>query len=112
MHRPEITRHRLGVLFYALALAVALASTPAGAQGDAANGALMARQWCAACHLVEASPPPNVADGAPPFSAVADYSDERVRTWLTAPRPPMPDFNLSRTQIGDIIAYLRSLHDD
>lgn len=115
-HLPEHTRHRMIVFFYVLALVIALAvallATPAAAQGDVDNGAVMAVEWCAACHLIETGPPPNVADGAPPFKTVAGYDDARLRTWLTAPHPPMPDFNLSRSQIDDIMAYLRSLRED
>jgi mono/diheme cytochrome c family protein len=32
-----------------------------------------------------------------------------VRAWLADPHPPMPNFNLSRQQIDDIVAYLDSL---
>lgn len=50
------------------------------------------------------------SDAAPPFVAVARQNTRGwVRAWLAAPHPPMPNFNLSRQQIDDIVAYLDSL---
>lgn len=84
-------------------------AVPAAA-GDAAAGRQLARQWCASCHLVDRST--QGPDTAPPFQAIArrhPRNDGWVRAWLSTPHPPMPNLNLSRRQIDDIVAYLESL---
>jgi mono/diheme cytochrome c family protein len=82
----------------------------AQAEGDATKGHALARQWCTGCHVVdEGGPGP---DTAPPFATIArrQGGDHAwVRAWLAAPHPPMPNFNLTRQQIADIVAYLDSL---
>ena len=92
------------VLFSSLTAAAA----PASAAGDAAAGHALAQRWCASCHIVDRTG--QGRDTAPPFPAVANRNPEDrgwLRAWLTAPHPPMPNFNLSRQQIDDGIAYLR-----
>jgi hypothetical protein len=34
-----------------------------------------------------------------------------LRTFLTAPHPPMPPFQISRTDINDLVAYIVSLRN-
>lgn len=91
-------------------LMLCAAATPALAAGDAQAGHALARVWCSGCHVVghgESGP-----DTAPPFATVAErHPNDRgwVRAWLTAPHPPMPNLDLSRQQIDDIVAYLDSL---
>ena len=96
----------------ALFALIAAAALPgiAWAAGDAARGEALAQTWCANCHLVE----PNSAarDSAPPLreNARRGAPDQIVaRTFLNAPHPPMPNFDLARPQIDDIVAYLKSL---
>lgn len=87
-----------------------LSGSPALAAGDVAAGQELARRWCAGCHVIDRSR--QGSDAAPPFVAIARQNPETrgwLRAWLTAPHPPMPNFNLSRRQIDDIIAYLDSL---
>lgn len=82
----------------------------ASAAGDARSGHDLARQWCSGCHLVDQSG--QARDTAPPFTAIARrHAADRswLRAWLVAPHPPMPNFNLSRQQIDDVVAYLESL---
>ncbi|HVO15242.1 MAG TPA: cytochrome c [Alphaproteobacteria bacterium] len=94
------------------AAVMVLAPAAAAAQdmGDPARGVMLARTWCTGCHLVE--PGGRGSDAAPSFMAIAN--DEKrppaaLRGWLTRPHPPMPNMNLSRAEIDDIVAYLRSL---
>ena len=94
------------------ALAGAALSVAAGAaaEGDAEQGRVLAEAWCASCHQV--APGGTASDAAPPFPMVANYpamTRERLRGWLVAPHPPMPDFNLTRAEIDAIIAYLETL---
>lgn len=82
----------------------------AWAGGDADAGKVLAQSWCVSCHIVDRSG--TGADTAPPFPAIAQRSpNDRawLRAWLAEPHPPMPNFNLSRQQIDDVVAYLDSL---
>jgi len=80
------------------------------AAGEPARGRALAQTWCSSCHTTERN---NVGkDLAPSFPSIAErgHPDQlEARTFLNAPHPPMPDFNLSRNQIDDIVAYLQSL---
>jgi mono/diheme cytochrome c family protein len=52
------------------------------------------------------------SDAAPPFESIANnplVTEEGLRAWLADPHPPMPKFDLTRTEIDDIIAYIKSL---
>lgn len=82
----------------------------AAVAGDAAAGAAMAQQWCSGCHVVDGAR--RGSDTAPSFDAIArrTRSDKDwVRAWLIQPHPPMPNLNLTRQEIDDIVAYLESL---
>ena len=89
----------------ALLLAVSAASHPACAAGDPEYGKTVAERWCTACHAVGATG--RGADVAPNFSSIARArDDDYLRTFLTAPHPPMPRFELSRQDIDDLVAYI------
>lgn len=110
-----MVRHWRLPLLIAIALmlahvATALPGRPAAAQ-DPEEGQRLARQWCASCHDIAGS---TSSDMAPGFRQVAndpDRTPERLRAWLSAPHPTMPDFGLSRMEIESIVAYLKSLSD-
>lgn len=96
------------------ALAVALfggltAAAPSRA-GDAAHGAVIAKRWCASCHVVARDQTSAVAD-APSFFDIALRRTNRkeIANFLIDPHPPMPNMHLSRREIDDIVAYIRSL---
>jgi mono/diheme cytochrome c family protein len=92
------------------AVLLCLPPGPAHAAGDAQAGGQLAQRWCTGCHIVDGSG--KGPDTAPPFAVIARRSpNDRgwLRAWLTAPHPPMPDPNLNRRQIDDVIAYLDSL---
>jgi mono/diheme cytochrome c family protein len=77
---------------------------------DPALGRTIAQKWCSGCHLVE--PGGKTIDAAPSFEMLAntaDYTDSRLRGWLFAPHPPMPQIALTDVQTDAIIAYIRSL---
>ena len=87
---------------------VILAAPPAGAQGDPEVGRELARTWCTSCHVVDIEG--QGADVGPALPALLDDGQrtaDELRGWLAAPHPPMPDFDLSRQEIEDIVAYLR-----
>jgi mono/diheme cytochrome c family protein len=94
----------------ALILAASVAATPASAAGDAAEGEKIAQRWCTSCHTVGGKP--MASDKAPAFSALAAdpaKSEAYLKAWISNPHPPMPNFNLSRRTIEDLVAYIRSL---
>lgn len=96
----------------AIALLTVLLWTTAQAQnaGDPRAGLTLARAWCTGCHIVE--PAGRGGDSAPTFMEIANKKDrtpQTLRAWLTNPHPPMPNLNLSRAEINDIIVYLDSL---
>jgi mono/diheme cytochrome c family protein len=93
-------------LVWAVALLASLAPAKAA---DSARGADIAQRWCANCHVSGAGV---AADAGPPFAQIAAdpaYTDARLRGWLANPHPPMPQLSLSRAEIEDLIAHIRSL---
>ena len=78
---------------------------------DADHGGDLAKRWCAGCHVVASDQKQASAD-VPPFAAIArkpDFSAEKLAFFLLDPHPKMPNFPLSRTEAGDLAAYIGSL---
>ncbi len=104
-------------IFLLTALSVAggvLTGTAAMAQtgGDARRGLSLAESWCASCHVVDRKAPVQKVNSAPPFTRIASdpgKTSEYLRRWLTTTHPQMPNFNMGRQEIEDLIAYLQSL---
>lgn len=93
---------------FTAALLVASGSL-AWADGNAKTGALLARHWCGACHGLDAG---IASDAAPSLETIAQRAHDGeswLRAWLADPHPPMPNFTLSRSEIDDIVAYLKTL---
>ena len=89
-------------------------STGAWAQeyGDPKQGRALVTQWCTACHVVDRSG--EGVDAGPPLPALLDHdlrTPDEIRGWLADPHPPMPDLDLTRQEIEDVVAYLESLRD-
>ncbi len=83
---------------------------PARAAGDAAEGERIAQRWCSSCHVVGREA--RATDRAPAFVALAAdpaKTEGYLKAWITNPHPPMPNFNLTRQRIDDLVAYIRSL---
>jgi mono/diheme cytochrome c family protein len=79
-------------------------------QGDPEAGHDIVRSWCTACHVVDLEG--TGTDAGPPLPALLagmQRSADEIRGWLADPHPPMPNLNLSRQEIDDILAYLESL---
>ncbi len=97
-------------LFLVLAATLALPPVAARAAGDAAEGRRIAERWCVSCHAV--APKGTGPDAAPPFAALAAdpaKTEGYLRAWLQAPHPPMPDLQLTRNEIENLVAYIRAL---
>jgi len=78
---------------------------------DIRQGEQLARRWCAGCHVV-ASDQRQAMTEAPPFASVAsrpDFDTNRLAFFLLDPHPKMPNMSLTRTEAGDIAAYIASL---
>lgn len=96
----------------ALIGALLFAGAPvSGYAADAEEGGRIARQWCSECHLIGPDED-SASDLAPPFKTIAkddSKTDADLRGWLHDPHPPMPNLNLSRSEVEDLISYIRSL---
>ena len=89
----------------------ALLSGPAWAAGNPEQGRQLAERWCASCHLVGPGQREASAD-VPTFASIAqreDLPESLLAAFLTTPHPPMPNMALSRQEIADVLAYIRSL---
>lgn len=78
------------------------------AQAAEAQGEVLAKRWCAACHVVAADQTRGNTQ-APPFSAIANkpgFNAGTVALFLLTPHPRMPDMNLSRAEAADLAAYI------
>jgi mono/diheme cytochrome c family protein len=101
------------VYFVGSALIVAcilLAPGLANAAGDARSGRQIAQRWCASCHLVVPEQTTGSPD-VPSFQAIArseDLTESLLTGFLSSSHPRMPDMSLSRREIADLVAYIRS----
>ena len=107
---------RVPALTLAAVVVVAMCSTvsSASAAGDADEAKGLVAERCSECHAV----PGYSAEGlptleAPAFQTIADdpatYTEARLRASLLQPHWPMGQFNLSSSDIDNIVAYLKSL---
>ena len=93
-----------------LAVIVTFAAAPVRAQGDPEVGRELALRWCTSCHVVDEEG--HGADAGPALPALlgeGQRTADELRGWLAAPHPPMPDFDMTRQEIEDIVAYLERL---
>jgi len=93
-----------------IAATTAMMTAPVVA-ADPQNGHDLAAKWCAACHVVENDQSAASAD-VPSFEGIsnrADFDAESLKVFLIDPHPKMPNMNLSRLEIEDLVAYIGSL---
>ena len=92
-------------------LILLLCSNQTLAAEDASSGKKIALQWCSSCHVV-AEGQVAAFTAIPTFSAIAKKYKESPRildAFLTAPQHAMPDMNLTRDEIRDLTAYIKTL---
>src|SRR5664279_3003524 len=98
-------------MFAGLILSIVVAGLPNTATAaDVANGGVLAKRWCAACHVV-ATDQQRANGQAAPFSAIGktpDLDPAKLALFLLLPHPKMPDMNLSRAEAADLAAYIAS----
>jgi mono/diheme cytochrome c family protein len=89
----------------------AVCLAPGTARADAAAGARMALQWCAACHVVNGGGPSAIIPQGPPaFRLIVGYMNpDQMRAFLSRPHGAMPDLALTRAEINDLIDYIETL---
>ena len=92
----------------ALIMLALATSSQAATAPDAAKGETIARRWCAACHIV-APDQMRASSDAPTFASIArrGMTAKTLKTFLMDPHPKMPDMDLSRSEIDDLVAYIR-----
>jgi mono/diheme cytochrome c family protein len=94
-----------------LAVAITALGGSFAMAADPDHGAVLAKRWCASCHVVDSDQKRASADVAT-FASIAaksDFTPEKVAFFLLEPHPKMPDFPLSRIEAADIAAYIGSL---
>jgi len=116
MQRPALI---LAAVSVAAALAAGLGAriggAPAVAQvvtGDVVAGQRIAETWCANCHLVGTRSTGPATDTAPSFVSIArrpSTTTISLRAFLQSPHRQMPNYQLSRAETDDVIAYILSL---
>ena len=102
--------NRRAAIIAVFAIAASGHASPSVA-ADIGNGELLARRWCASCHLVAGNQVQASADIAS-FAAIArmpNYTPEKLAFFLLDPHPKMPNLGLSRGEAADIAAYIGSL---
>ena len=83
----------------------------ATARADPANGERLARQWCAACHIVAPDQKQASAD-VPAFATIArtpGFDRNKVAFFLLDPHPKMPSMSLTRSEASDLADYIAAL---
>lgn len=91
--------------------AALVASEAATAAGNARTGRQIAERWCASCHVVAPEQRAGSPD-VPSFQAIArreDFAEALLAAFLSNSHPRMPDMALSRQEISDLVAHIRSL---
>ena len=79
---------------------------------DIEQGHQLATRWCANCHVVERTAAAASANGLPTFPAIASnprLTPDFLRATMSAQHGRMPDFQISKRQQDDLIAYIQSL---
>lgn len=104
----------LACIVFAVIVGSGTVPTSAVAQGsgDRIRGEALAESWCQSCHIIDKRGTGRAVDPAPPFPMIASDPGKTpgyLQQWLSTSHPQMPDFNLGRRDITDLIAYIRSL---
>ena len=80
----------------------------AQARGDKLGGKFTAQRWCTPCHSLGRDPSPNAS--APTFATIkTKRTRNQIKAFLFAPHGQMPPLELSRRQIEDLAAFIKSV---
>lgn len=92
---------------FGLPVLMLVGAVPAYA-ADPSNGETLAKRWCTGCHVVSESQTKGT-DIAPSFPAIASrpgFDEHKLAFFLLEPHPKMTNMALSRTDTGDLAAYI------
>jgi mono/diheme cytochrome c family protein len=96
-----------------LLMTLLIAAVPVAHAENAANGQKLARALCVNCHIVEpGGSAGNIAADVPSFTAIAKipgWNAGKVEGFILNPHPPMPQVQLTASELTDIAAYIVSL---
>jgi cytochrome c len=112
MSHRNSTRKRWVVMVGLHLAFLSCTSAPTTAQANqpsAERGKELAVRLCKNCHLIDNAAGSSVPAGSPTFRSMATapgQTSERILSVLIRPHAPMPDIQLSRAEIDNIIAYL------
>jgi cytochrome c len=76
------------------------------------RGHTLAQKFCANCHVIDDGSNTAVPAGVPAFRGIANkpgQTGQNIMNVLIQPHAPMPDMQLTRDEMVDIIAYLETL---
>lgn len=99
-------RRHIPAILSAIAASLLAASSGSAAE-NADAGRIIAETWCKPCHAIGQPP---AKDIAPPFPDIlARRSHQEIAVFLADPHGQMPNIQLARQQIADIIAFMATL---
>lgn len=105
--------NRTNILKGAVAGALVLALFDESTAADPARGHSIAVHWCSECHIV-APGQGRGSDSVPTFAQIraSERLDEgKLSAFLAAPQHSrMPNLSLTRSEIADLVAYIRTQH--
>lgn len=79
------------------------------------KGQALASKLCANCHVMPGTNPAAIPASVPTFRAIANkpgQTGDHIAQVLMQPHAPMPDLQMTREEILDVLAYLESLRTD
>jgi mono/diheme cytochrome c family protein len=97
---------KIHVFLAAGAISICVASGSRAAD-NAETGRSLAETWCKPCHAVNQR---QASDLAPPFTdIITRRSRPEIASFLANPHGQMPNIQLSRQQIADVVAFMATL---
>ena len=79
--------------------------------GTAAIGREIAQTWCSNCHVIDRQAT-RAGDAMPSFPAIADMPSttaSSLRVFLQSPHGGMPNFQITRPQVDNVVTYILTL---
>lgn len=93
-----------------LLIAAALGLGRPAQAADAAKGEVLAKRWCAFCHVVAEGQRAGNPD-VPTLASIGnrkDFDAAKIANFLMSPHPKMPNMSLGRAEAADLAAYIKS----
>jgi mono/diheme cytochrome c family protein len=105
-------RHQLQAGMFAALAVLAAQAVPANAQ-SVERGVLLARTHCSRCHSIDKLSPSRLSI-APPFRDLkkrypVEGLAEALAEGIVTGHPTMPEYRFDPDQVGDLIAFLKTL---